>query len=113
MILFTNYKVVLGFYKGLTIEETYPMATISIKLISVLQDFIAPFYQFVKTSFVLNYDEIDDINLTNKIKISSSAEIKIAGFKQKAFNYTIYLENNQISCFKIVSKKDKIEAICE
>jgi urea transporter/murein DD-endopeptidase MepM/ murein hydrolase activator NlpD len=108
-----NYKVVLGFYKGLTIEETYPMATISIKLISVLQDFIAPFYQFVKTSFVLNYDEIDDINLTNKIKISSSAEIKIIGFKQKAFNYTIYLENNKISSFKIVSKKDKIEAICE
>ena len=108
-----NYKVVLGFYKGLTIEETYPMATISIKLISVLQDFIAPFYQFVKTNFVLNYDEIDDINLTNKINISSSAEIKIVGFKQKAFNYNIFLEENKISKFEIRSKKGKIEAICE
>ena len=108
-----NYKVVLGFYKGLTIEEKYPMATISLKLVSVLQDFIAPFYQFVKTSFILNYDEIDDINLTNKIRISSSAEIKIAGIKQKAFNYNIFLEENKISKFEIRSKKGKIEAICE
>jgi hypothetical protein len=108
-----NYKVVLGFYKGLQIEEKYPMATISLKLLSVLQDFVAPFYQFVKTSFVLNYAEIDDVNLTNKIKLTSSAEIRIAGIKQKGFNYQIHLSENKISRFEITTNKLKVEAICE
>jgi urea transporter/murein DD-endopeptidase MepM/ murein hydrolase activator NlpD len=108
-----NYKVVLGFYKGLTINEKYPMATISLKILSVLQDFISPFYQFVKTSFNLNYKEIDDVNLTNKIKLTSEAEIKIAGFKQKGFQYVINLEENRISQFEIISKNFKIIALCK
>ncbi len=108
-----NYKVVLGFYKGLQIEEKYPMATISLKLLSVLQDFVAPFYQFLKTSFVLNYAEIDDVNLTNKIKLTSSSEIRIAGIKQKEFNYQIHLSENKISRFEITTNKLKVEAICE
>lgn len=108
-----NYKVVLGFYQGLTIEEKYPMAMISLKLLSFVQDFIAPFYQFVKTSFRLNYAEIDDVNLTNKIKLTSEAEIKIAGFKQKAFNYSMTLEENKLARFEVDSKNVKIIAICE
>jgi urea transporter/murein DD-endopeptidase MepM/ murein hydrolase activator NlpD len=108
-----NYKVALGFYKGLTIEETYPMATISLKILSVFQDFVAPFYRFVNTSFCLNYEEIDDVNLTNNIKLNSSAEIKLAGIRLKVFNYQIYLKDSKISRFEVLTKRGKIEAICE
>jgi urea transporter/murein DD-endopeptidase MepM/ murein hydrolase activator NlpD len=108
-----NYKIVLGFYLGLTIEEEYPVATIKLKILNVLQDFIAPFYRFVKASYKVNYSFIDDVNLTSEIRLEAEAKIKIGGIQQKAFIFNTILKENKIYQFTIQNGKHNIQASCE
>ena len=108
-----HYKLILGFYQNLEIEENYPVATISLKVLNVLQDFIAPFYRFVNSSFKVKYAFIDDVNITSEIKLDASSEIKVMGFKSKAFQYTTYLKANKLNEFVIITSKSKITALCE
>ncbi len=108
-----HYKLVLGFYQNLEIEANYPVATISLKILNVLQDFISPFYRFVKSSFMVRYAYIDDIHISSEIKLESSAEIKVVGIKSKAFQYTTELKSTKINEFTVTSSKSKITAKCE
>jgi urea transporter len=108
-----HYKVVFGYYQDLEIVENYPVATISLKFLNVLQDFIAPFYRFVNATFNLKYARIDDINITTEISLESSAEIKILGIHSKAFQFTTKLSNNKIQEFHVFAKNTKVVAICE
>ena len=108
-----HYKLVLGFYQNLEIEANYPVATISLKVFNVLQDFIAPFYRFVKSSFIVRYAYIDDIHISSEIRLESSAEIKVMGIKSKAFQYTTDLKSTKINEFTVTSSKSKIIAKCE
>ncbi len=108
-----HYKIVLGYYQDLEISENYPVATISLKILNVLQDFIAPFYRFVKSTFKLKYTFIDDINITSEIRIESSAEIKVLGFNSKAFQFSTRLKNNKIHEFMIETSNTKVIATCE
>jgi hypothetical protein len=108
-----HYKVVLGYYQDLEIAENYPVATISLKILNVLQDFIAPFYRFVNATFKLKYTFIDDINITSEIRIESSAEIKVLGINSKAFQFSTKLKNNKIHEFMIETSNTKVIATCE
>jgi urea transporter len=108
-----HYKVVLGFYQDLEIVENYPVATISLKILNVLQDFIAPFYRFVHATFNLKYAWIDDINITSEIGLESTAKIKFFGFKSKVFQFSTKLSNNKMQEFHVQVKNSKIIAICE
>ncbi len=108
-----HYKLVLGFYQNLEIEANYPVATISLQVLNVLQDFIAPFYRFVRSYFKVNYAYIDDVHIPSKIRLESSAEIKVMGIKSKAFQYSTELKSSKLNEFTIASSKSKITAICE
>ncbi len=108
-----HYKVVLGYYQDLQIVENYPVATISFKILNVLQDFIAPFYRFVSATFNLKYAWIDDVNITSEIGLESSAEIKVLGIHSKAFQFTTKLSNNKMKEFYVHAKNTKMIAICE
>ena len=107
-----HYKLIFGFYKGLIIEEQYPMDTLSIKFLQVLQDFIAPFYQFFKTHYSMCYANIDDANLSNQITLESKAEIRIGGIKQKAFEYNTVLKDSQLYEFYVFGKHLSLKAVC-
>ena len=108
-----HYKLVLGFYQNLEIEANYPVATISLKVLNVLQDFIAPFYRFVKSYFKVNYVYIDDVHIPSEIRLESSAEIKVMGIKSKAFQYSTELKFSKLNEFRIASSTSNITAICE
>ena len=108
-----HFKLVLGFYQNLEIEENYPVATISLKVLNVLQDFIAPFYRFVKSTFIVKYAYIDDVHISSEIRLESSAEIKVIGIKSKVFQYVTYLKSNKLSEFVVSTSKSKITASCE
>ncbi len=107
-----HYKLVLGFYQNLEIEENYPVATIFLKVLNIIQDFIAPFYRFVNSSFKVKYTYIDDVNITSQITLTSSSEIKVMGFKSKAFQYTTHLKLNKLDEFIVETSKTKISASC-
>ena len=88
------------------------MDTLSIKFLQVLQDFIAPFYQFFKTHYSMCYANIDDANLSNQITLESKAEIRIGGIKQKAFEYNTVLKDSQLYEFYVFGKHLSLKAVC-
>jgi hypothetical protein len=102
-----HYKLVLGYYQDLIIEEKYPIATISLKFINIIQDFFAPFYRFVNANYAVKYAFIDDVNITSEIILESSAEIKILGFKSKAFQYSTNLKSNKLNEFISIADASK------
>ena len=108
-----HYKLALGFYPNLIIEESYPVAMISLKMLNVLQDFVAPFYRFVNSTFQIKYAYIDDVNITSEIILESTAEIKVFGLKSRAFQYSTNLKSNKLNEFIVTSKQSKIIALCE
>ncbi len=52
------YKVLLSYYKDLEINDPVPIYQIySKRFVMIMQDFIAPFYMFIRGDFVLRYKE--------------------------------------------------------
>ncbi len=104
------YRVFLGFYEGIEITDTYPADLFKNRFIKVIQDFIAPFYVFVKASFYLNYCAESSENDSNALSLSSRAEMMVAGKIVKRFDFKLVIENNVISRIQILGKGESISA---
>ncbi|MBN2482094.1 MAG: urea transporter [Bacteroidales bacterium] len=68
------YKVPEGFYKDLAIQDDYPLNVVQRKWILWIQDFLAPFYVFLKSRFTINCYHIDDVLSPSKIRLLSTSE---------------------------------------
>ena len=55
-----SYKVMTGFYKKLTLRDQYPVYLLNNRIILFFQDFVAPFFMFIKADYTLHYDYIND-----------------------------------------------------
>ena len=108
-----HYKLILGYYQGLSIEEVYPVATLKMKLFDVIQDFIAPFYRFVQSNYRLEYMNVDDVHLTSKIQLNATAQLSIANLYHATTFYETLITSNEVFRFNVKSEKLNFIAICE
>jgi murein DD-endopeptidase MepM/ murein hydrolase activator NlpD len=92
----TNYKVMNGFYKDLVIEDIYPLHKIANKVLLVFQDFISPFYIFIKSKFELTYISKKDDFINSDIELSSKSYVKIGKLTTKEFGCKISIKDNRI-----------------
>lgn len=107
------YKTPLGYYKNLTVTDNYSLDFIHKNLWLYLQDFIAPFYVFLKPKFKLWFSYIDsDIN-TTEIKINSQASINSKTKNKKHLNFETIIKNNTIHTFSINTQNKTIKAIIQ
>lgn len=103
------YKVFSGYYKNLRLNAEIPQnKTFSFPLLT-LQDFISPFYMFLKTEFCLCYKEADNNPGPKIIKAESRLSRKIFKFNLTEYNYEIGFTEKSIS-LKLNSGKIKINA---
>ena len=51
----TSYRMIFGYYKGVEVKDFLPAPISKAKIMMVLQDFIAPFYIFIKPKFTIKY----------------------------------------------------------
>ncbi len=107
-----SYKVMLGFYRKITIKDQYPAHLMNNPLLMILQDFVAPFFMFVKSEYALTYDYIDDEMTSGMIRLKSKATMKFAGYTRKTMNFTVELRNDTINRITIEQNNRKIEALC-
>ncbi|NVN96393.1 MAG: urea transporter [Bacteroidetes bacterium] len=91
-----NYKVMNGFYKDLIIEDNYPLHITSNPLILIIQDFIAPFYIFMKSKFQINYLSKKDDFSNSDIELESKTTIKIGRIITKQLQFNILIKDNYI-----------------
>jgi urea transporter len=97
-----NFKVMNGFYNNLIIEDHYPLHLTANPYILIFQDFLAPFYIFMKSKFQINYVSKKDDFTNSDIELASKTTIKIGKIICKELKFNISIKNNCI---------DKITAV--
>ena len=51
----TSFRLIFGYYKGVKVEDDLSVIISKAKFLKVIQDFIAPFYIFIKPRFKMKY----------------------------------------------------------
>ncbi len=107
-----TYKAPLGFYKDLNIEDTIAINHVYTKLGLLVQDFIAPFYIFLKADFNLIYKEKDDEINPSLLTFSSSVIKSFLGFKTENVKFNISVSKEGIKDITVFLKNKTIKAKC-
>jgi urea transporter len=106
------YKVVLGYYQNLVIEDQYPLYLLASPAKRFLHDLTAPFFQYMSGHFRLEYQTIDDELAPENIKIGSSAELKTFNNTTSVAEFSILIGESRICEFEVRLLNKKIIAIC-
>ena len=98
------FKVLAGFYKGIKVTDSYPLHLLIKKRYLFWQDFIAPFYLFMKAEYDMEYEKMKDNISDSHITFNSSARV-IRGRKViRELNFGFEIESNRIKQFVIVKE---------
>jgi len=104
------YKITSGFYKGMKISDSYPIHLLNSKGLIFIQDFIAPFYLFVKSQYEMEFIKMTD-NLTESRIMFKSASTVLHGHKKtRELNFQFEIESNRIKRFVIIDGYRRTEA---
>lgn len=95
------YKIVHGFYKGLVVTDSFPLHAIADRRWLFLQDFLAPFYLFMKSEFTIHYKKMDDQFSDSFVYIDSRVVLKLMGRVTRVLDFSWELRNNSIHHFVI------------
>lgn len=107
-----TYKAPLGFYKDLNVEDTIAINHVYTKLGLLIQDFIAPFYIFLKADFNLVYKEKDDEINPSLLTFNSSVIKSFLGFKTENVKFEISVSKESINEITVLLKNKTIRAKC-
>ncbi len=90
------YKVIFGFTKGMQIHDQFPLNIIGNTVSKFLQDFIAPFYRFIKADYSLEYVDAKENLVSSEIDLKSHVKIERGNRKMKEVNFQIKLKDGII-----------------
>jgi hypothetical protein len=96
-----SFKVQLGFYKDLELTDRYPLNLVMKNPLLLLQDFVAPFFKFLRSEFRIRYDYIDNAVLPNNITLSSESVNYFVGIELQRTGFSIGIDEKGISDFKV------------
>ncbi|MBI5217777.1 MAG: urea transporter [Bacteroidia bacterium] len=106
------YKIQFGYYKNLKMTDIYPIHLLVNKAGLFLQDFIAPFYIFIKACYTLEYSTVDNDLSPSLITLKSQAETLLFSKRISLVEFNINISEKGISKFIIKNKNKEIEAKC-
>jgi len=95
------FKVPLGFYRNIEIEDHFPLNLVMNKFALFIQDFTAPFLKFVRSEYRLKYDHIDNELMTSRICLASSSSNYFAGRRSSGYDFLIEIDGKGISSIKV------------
>ncbi len=96
-----TFKVQLGFYKNLEIKDRFPLNLILKNPLLFIQDFVAPFFKFLRSEYMMRYEYIDNEVMTSKITLVSSSVNYIGKRKLGSVEFTLNINENGICDFKV------------
>ena len=105
-----NFKVQLGFYNKMEIHDILPMNLILKNPLLFFQDFVAPFFKFIRSEYMMKYEYIDNEVLASRIRLLSVASNSSGGKELNFYRYQIEIEESGISSLKIETKGLKMIA---
>ncbi|MCB0677140.1 MAG: hypothetical protein KDC30_10650, partial [Saprospiraceae bacterium] len=96
-----HYKVSLAYQEGLRITDPLPIDYLPRMPWRWLQDLLAPFYQFLKASFSVEYQPTRAQLKVEEVELHSTVTRHSFGRKTPVFRYRSRLAHGQITRFEI------------
>lgn len=106
------YRVLLGFYHDIQINDQVPLLHFNNKVISFIQDFIAPFYLFSQANYHSSTVFTDDVYSPQRIELKSAITTTLFNAILKKTTYNIVVSNNKIEQFSIQTNNKKQTFLC-
>ncbi|MCX6290603.1 MAG: urea transporter [Bacteroidetes bacterium] len=103
------YRVLLGFYDRLSLDDALPLDVMHNRFAFLIQDWIAPFKVFMKADYRLDYSSRDNDVFTSKMTLNSTCCNRYGKKMHNISNYEMNLSANRIDTLKIDSKNKHIE----
>lgn len=88
-----SYRVIFGFYKKIELKDPLPLSTTKYYFLRFIQDFVAPFYRFIKPSFTLNYIHMDEQFDQSNIELKSKIREQL--FNKSRIVFSNYFKVNE------------------
>ncbi len=105
-----NYKVLLGFYSGMTLSDRFTLSDCPGKMRYWLHDLTAPFFQYQRFDYAHSHHSIDDPLRANEIILRSGAAMSFAGKEWRRNKYEIHIRNNFIE--KMIIDTSQRKQLC-
>ena len=96
----SSFKVVAAFYKNMQLKDNYPLTVFQNKKWLFLQDFLIPFFKFLKAEFTLNYKSLEK-GKTERIVLESSSAFGRRKKVNDTFRFVIQLTPKGIEKLEI------------
>ncbi|MFY8021528.1 MAG: urea transporter [Bacteroidia bacterium] len=107
-----SQQVLLAFYKDLSLKNQLEITHIFNWGERFLQDWVAPFYMFLKSEFQLQYTHFDNDISDSTIILKGQINSTRFGLKQSKKEFEIILEHHQLSQIIIKENKKVLSAAC-
>ncbi|MFT5920584.1 MAG: urea transporter/murein DD-endopeptidase MepM/ murein hydrolase activator NlpD [Granulosicoccus sp.] len=108
-----HYKVLLGYYKGVEVEDKLPVDAIYKGLKKSLLDFASPFYPVVEANYSMQFTGIDDGIQPTWIKFTTDLDVTALGSQVSAIQCETEVGESGISAFTIYEKGTATKYECE
>ena len=106
------YKIPLGYYQDMSIEDTPGLHYVYSKAELFVQDFVAPFYIFLKSVFRIKYYKIDDTVHSNEIILYSEIDNSFLKYETLRQKFFMTLTRDGINKIEINQRNKTITANC-
>ncbi len=87
----TSFRVIFGYYKGVEVADDLPVPISKVKFMKIIQDFVAPFYIFIRPKFKMNY-------ISRKQFLGDSEFVLKSEFHDKVMGKTLHNIKAEFSC---------------
>lgn len=98
------YKVITGLYKGIVIEDNFPVNTIRHNLITPLQDIVAPFVLFIKSKYEMRYSIVQSNVSDRPVYLNSSIYTGVIGMKIRSMTFKLKISSGRICSLNFTDK---------
>lgn len=106
------YRVLLGCYDDLKINDSVPLIHFNSKALKWIQDFIAPFYLFTKAEYTSHFKDVDSLLEPSEATLVSSVEARFLNVSFRKINFEIETKYKRIHQFSFLQNGIKKTYIC-
>ncbi len=96
------YRVIFGFYKDIRLDDPLPVEVSRYRFWKPLQDFVAPFYRFIKPAFQMHYTEMDEMFDDSQIILRSEVRDALGAKSRIIFSNIFEINSKGIESWTII-----------
>ncbi len=106
------YKVALGNYRQMELSDTFPANRVFSPGKLFLQDFIAPFYRYMKGHYHVRYDSLRDDFSETSLVLRSKAWTSVWGRSGPLAEVDLKVDRSGLTGFTVRTRKTTTEVLC-